>query len=268
MTAVRCAFLPGNPSGAFRVDGAMKHAILLVLMLCCAGYRSWAQPDLTMLVSEELALGVVVDEDPFPELSRYDRLNPQVGGDSLRLCPGGPCSGWVEDRYADGALRHRGMYDEGRLVVYRNLFPDGTLEREFKQQDAIKSVMRTYHRNAKLRSETRFANGSAFEYRDYYMDGTLRYAEERHRKEPYFLRMDLFSPRGEPISLLSLVDRKRVEFELKEFYPGGHLRSEGRARYDPRRMDSQRIGTWKYYAPDGSVEREEDYVAGKVHAVR
>lgn len=221
-----------------------------------------------MLVAEDLAIEAAVDDDPFPELNRYDRLNAQVGGDSLRICPGGPCSGWVEDRYPDGTLRHRGSYADGRLLVYRNYFPDGALEREFKQQDAIKSVMRTYHRNAKLRSETRYANGSSFAYSDYYMDGKLRYTEERHRKEPYYLRMDLYSSRGEPISLLRLVDRKKVEFELKEYFPGGSLRSEGRARYDPRRMDSQRVGTWRHYTPDGSVEREEDYVAGKVHSVR
>lgn len=227
-----------------------------------------AQPDLLVLTPDQHSIEVTEESDPYPELHGYDRFNPQAGGDSTRLCATGPCSGWVEDKYADGTLKHRGMYADGALVVYRNYYPNGVLEREFKQQDAVKSVMRTYHSNANLRSEARYADGQAFEYRDHYADGSVRYVEERHRKEPYYLRMDLYAPTGEPVSLLRLVDRKRVEFELKEYFPDGLLRSEGRARYDPRRMDTQRIGTWRHYDASGTLLREEDHVDGKVHTVR
>ncbi|MEX1132297.1 MAG: hypothetical protein WEC15_03660 [Flavobacteriales bacterium] len=227
-----------------------------------------AQTDLVVLTPDQHRMEAVEESDPIPELNRYDRFNPQAGGDSTRSCALGPCSGWVEDHYADGTLKHRGMYSEGALVVYRNYYPNGVLEREFKQQDAIKSVMRTYFSNATLRSEARYADGVVFKYEDHYVNGGLRYAEERHRKEPYYLRMDLYSPTGEPLSLLRLVDRKLTEFELREYYPGGLVRSEGRARYDKRRMDTQRVGTWRHYDTDGSLLREEDHVDGKVHTVR
>ncbi len=202
-----------------------------------------AQPDLVVLSPDQHKMEITDESDPHPELNCYDRFNPHAGGDSTRRCVAGPCSGWVEDRYADGSLKHRGLYSDGALVVYRNYYPNGVLEREFKQQDAVKSVMRTYHSNATLRSEARYADGVAFKYQDHYADGSLRYAEERHRKEPYYLRMDLYAPSGDPVSMLRLIDRKRVEFELKEYHPGGQLRSEGKARYDRRRMDTQRIGT-------------------------
>lgn len=224
-----------------------------------------AQENFPLLASDELRLVQEVEDDPAPGLYHYDRMNPHLGGDSIRTCPGGPCNGWLEDRYADGTLKHKGLYEEGRLVLYRNYYPDGTLEREFRQQDAIKSVMRTYHADAGLRSEARYANGSAYRYEDHYPGGALRYAEERHRKEPYFLRMDLHAPNGDPISLLRLVDRKRMEFELKEFHPGGRLKSEGRARYDPFRQDTKRVGIWKYYDADGSLLQEEEYIGGKAH---
>lgn len=231
-------------------------------------YLLTAQPELVVLTPDQHRMESTEGSDPHPELNGYDRFNPRTGGDSTRRCAAGPCSGWVEDRYADGALKHRGMYSDGALVVYRNYYPNGVLEREFKQQDAIKCVMRTYHSNAMLRSEARYADGVAFQYRDHYADGSLRYAEERHRKEPYYLRMDLYAPTGDPVSLLRLIDRKRAEFELKEYYPGGHVRSEGRARYDPRRLDTQRVGTWRHYDADGTLLREEDHVDGKVHTVR
>ena len=124
--------------------------------------------------------------------------------------------------------KHRGLYTEGALVIYRNYYPNGRLEREFRQQDVIKSVLRTYHPNGVLRSETRFANGAVLKYEDHYSDGGLRYVEQRHRSQQYYLRMDLFAPSGDPLSLLRLVDRKRVEFEMKEYYPGGLLQCEGR----------------------------------------
>lgn len=246
----------------------VRYSILTFILL-------WSLPqgvaqtdeDVALLRSDEFVMAEEVFEDPLPELSRYDRLNKAVGGDSLRRCSGQPCSGWVEDRYPDGSLKHRGMYDDGQLTVYKNYHPNGVLERDFKALDAVKCQMRTYHPNAKLRSLARYANGQVFQYQDHYMNGQLRYAEERDRTEPYFTRMDLYTAKGEPISLLRLVDRKKVVFEQNEYHPGGTLRSSGRAQYDKRRMDTQRIGTWKHYLPDGSLEREEDYVAGKVHAV-
>jgi len=242
--------------------------LLLVCVLLMFAGHSFAQDDVALLRQDEYTMPEVDGEDTDPELNRYDLFNTLLGGDSLRTCNGFPCSGWVEDRYPDGSLKHRGMYADGQLVVYRNYHPNGTLERDFKALDAVKCQMRTYHANSQLKSEARYANGLVFLYEDHYTNGALRYAEERHRKEPYFIRMDLYSPKGEPISLLRLVDRKRVKFELTDYHPGGSLRSTGHAQYDQRRMDTRRIGTWKHYFPDGTLEREEDYVGGRVHAVR
>jgi antitoxin component YwqK of YwqJK toxin-antitoxin module len=191
-----------------------------------------------------------------------------LGADSVRYCAGQPCSGRVEDRYVNGSLMHSGTYVDGMLVFYKNYHANGALEREFREIDAIKSIMRTYHANGNLRSEVRYAEGVSYQYEDHYANGALRYVEERHRSEPYYLRMDLFASNGDPISLLKLVDRKQVEFELKEYYPGGKLNSEGRARYNEQRMDTQRVGTWRYFDKEGRLLREEDYVDGKVHAVR
>lgn len=209
-------------------------------------------------MDEELAV-----QDKMLEV--YDRFNATIGGDSIRMCGGQPCSGWVEDNYPDGTLKHRGHYEGGRVMLYKNYHPNGDLEREFRAIDVRKSTMKQYYKANVLRSESRFLEGVSVEYKEHYPNGTLRYHEERHRSEPYYLRMDLYAADGKPISLLQLVDKKKIEFELKEYYPGGLLKTSGRARYNRARMDSQRIGTWAVYAPDGSLEKEELYVDGKVH---
>jgi len=241
------------------------------VLACCSLLFSAivpAQPGLKTLAQDEHYSMGDTGEDPSPDLNAYESMNKALGGDSVRLCGGHACLGWVEDKYPDGTLKHRGYYDEGRLTLYRNYHPDGTLERDFKAIDAVKSVERIYHANGNLRSEAKYAEGVCIQYEDHYLDGKLRYSEERHRKEPYFLRMDLFDAEGRPVSLLELVDKKRVEFEQKEYHPGGLLKAQGRARYDPKRMDTQRIGTWIYYGKDGAVVKSEEYMDGRVAAVR
>lgn len=247
----------------------MKSLLLFVLLFALVGkHEVTAQPDSSMLAHDELFVMGDAGEDPTPDLIRYDQMNRSLGADSVRLCNGRPCSGWVEDRYDDLVLKHRGYYEDGQLVVYKNFHPNGALEREFKGVDNVKSVLRTYHPNGQLRSEARFANGVTYQYEDHYVDGRLRYSEEKHRTEPYYIRMDLFAANGDAVSVLQLVDKKRIEFEQKEFHPGGGLRSQGRARYDRARMDTRRIGTWTYFDTAGKVVREEDYSDGKVAAVR
>lgn len=227
-----------------------------------------AQPDTMLLAQDEHYIMGDTGDDPSPDLNVYGNFVAQLGGDSVRSCGQFPCTGWVEDRYPNGQLKHRGYYADGRLTLYKTYHPNGILEREYKPIDEVKSLMRTWHRNGVLRSETRFARGEAFAYEDHYVNGQLRYAEERDRNEPYFTRMELYAATGEPISLLRIVDRSAAEFEQQEYHPGGTLKCKGRSRYNPTRMDSQRIGLWTYFDASGKKVREEDYIDGKVHAER
>ncbi|MBK9417779.1 MAG: hypothetical protein IPN62_10890 [Flavobacteriales bacterium] len=240
----------------------------LILLLSTYSMQGMAQSDSLMLSMDEHYVMGDAGEDPSPELHAYDHMNKALGADSVRLCGGVPCSGWVQDLYPDGVLKHRGHYQEGYLTLYRNYYSTGTLEREFRQVDAIRSLMRTYHPNGTLRSEARYVDGAIVSYQDNYVNGKLRYAEERDRKEGFFTRMDLFTAAGEPVSLFQLVDRKQLEFELKEYHPGGVLKTSGRARYDRSRMDTQRMGVWQHFGLDGAVVREDHYQDGKLASVK
>jgi antitoxin component YwqK of YwqJK toxin-antitoxin module len=227
-----------------------------------------AQPDTVLLAYDDHYMIGDAGDDPSSDLNAYEAFNAALGGDSVRMCGGFPCIGRVEDQYPNGTLKHRGSYADGRLVVYRNFHPNGQVEREFKAIDATRSVQRSWHANGTIRSEVHYADGAVYRYEDHYLNGQLRYAEERGRKDPYFIRMDLYAADGKPISLLALVDKRKLIFEQKEFFPGGALKASGRSQYDTQRMDSRRIGTWSFYDPSGRLVREEEYVDGKVHATR
>lgn len=246
-----------------------RHFLVLLWLACGLPNMGWAQEDEDpLLVADDYRVSEELVDDPSPQLHRFDRYNHWVGGEEVRLCEGRPCNGWQEDRYADGTLQHRGLYAEGRLQVYKNYHPTGEMERDFKLLDANRSVLRTYDVNGGLRSEARYVNGVMRSYEDRYPNGSVRFIERRHPKEPYYIKMDLYAADGKPISILRLSDRRRLLFELLEYHPDGTLKSEGRARYDQGRQGSVRIGTWRYFDLEGNVEREEEYVDGKVHVAR
>ena len=227
-----------------------------------------AQSDTMMLAQDEHYIIGDAGDDPLPELNRYDSFNAVVGGDSVRHCGAFPCTGWVEDQYPNGQIMHRGYYDSGRLTVYKNYHPNGQVERDFKSVDATQSTLRAWHANGQARSETRYRDGVVVYYEDHYLNGQLRYIEQRHKEHMCFLRLELYGGNGKPISVLKMVDKGKLEMEQHEFHPDGSLKSHGRARYDRNSMETIRFGTWVYLNPDGSTAREEDYVNGKVHTMR
>lgn len=231
-------------------------------MSCKLGFAQTGEPP--VLAEDVVLTGDTLnwpEELPDP----YAPLNVALGGDSVRMINGSACAGWVEDRYPDGVLKHRGYYGDGRLITYRNYHPNGKMEREFRMKDQTRSSMRTFYDNGLLRSETRFVGGLSRSYVEHYPSGQVRYIEEKHPSLPYYTVMDLFAPDGKPVSTLRVVDKKQGIFEQREYWPGGQLRAMGRARFNPQRFDSQRIGSWTYHDQEGKPVKQESYVDGKVH---
>ncbi|HOP45048.1 MAG TPA: hypothetical protein PLA11_16115, partial [Flavobacteriales bacterium] len=91
--------------------------------------------DQPLLASDEFHIDEEQIADATLAIVAYDDYNPRIGGEAVRMGANGPCIGWVEDHYPDGVLQHKGYYDDGRLVIYKNYYPDGTLEREFRAID-------------------------------------------------------------------------------------------------------------------------------------
>ena len=241
---------------------------LPLILIVAPGPWLFAQPDTALLAHDQHRVQAQYNEDNTAVINGYEALNASLGGDSVRLHNGYACMGWVEDNYPDGVLKHRGYYNNGQLVVYKNYHPDGSLEREFRQVDNNRCLMRTYHGSGSLRSEVKYYKGRAIEYADHHPNGQLRYQEEKHRTEPYYLRMDLYAADGKPISLFHLVNKGRMLFEQREYHPNGQLKEVGQVHYAHPLMDGRRVGMWISYDTAGKPEREDSYVDGKVHNSR
>ena len=242
--------------------GRVVHCLLL---LAGVPFCVDAQVDSLLLIADDMVVGEDSMYDNTAAIEDYEPLNAALGGDSVRLCNGYGCIGWVEDHYPDGTLKHRGYYKDGQLLVYRNYHPTGQLEREFKVMDNIHCFLRTYHDNGTVRTEVSYTRGSALSYSDHYHNGQIRYHEEKHPTLPYYMVMDLFAPDGKPISTLHLVDKKKAVFEQREYWSNGNLKCTGKAQYNPTRYDTQRVGNWTVYDASGRATREERYIDGKVH---
>ncbi|MBK9759352.1 MAG: hypothetical protein IPO90_05100 [Flavobacteriales bacterium] len=235
-----------------------------VLLLTALHGQLRAQGDTTLMVADEQYVHDETAADGTDAIETYEPLNAALGGDSVRFCDGSPCTGWVEDHYPNGQLLHRGYYKDGQLLVYKNYHVAGKLEREFKVTSDTKCLLRTYHDNGNVRSEVDYVSGDALHYTDHYPNGQLRYEEQKHPEDPYYTMMDLFAEDGKPISTLHIIDKRKVIFEQKEYWPSGVVRIAGRSQFNPRRFDSQRIGEWTYYTEQGIVDSTERYIDGKV----
>ncbi|MCC8152730.1 MAG: hypothetical protein LIP01_00035 [Tannerellaceae bacterium] len=56
--------------------------------------------------------------------------------------------------------------------------------------------------------------------------------------------------------------RPYMQGPYEEYYSAGKMRLKG--QYEKR----EKVGTWTYYHPDGTLEKEEEYVKDKVHTYR
>ena len=79
--------------------------------------------------------------DPVYGITLYEPLNLYLHSDSTRIEEGYAVNGWKEDHYSTGELLHKGYYIEGQLKVYKNFYPNGNVERNFKAIDSFKSKL-------------------------------------------------------------------------------------------------------------------------------
>jgi antitoxin component YwqK of YwqJK toxin-antitoxin module len=192
----------------------------------------------------------------------YERLNLSLKGDSMRYCGGYSCSGWIEDKYENGKLLHKGFYRDGQLQVYKNYYPDGTLEREFKGIDAYSSSMKLYHPNGKLKSEIKYQGAEVQEWIDYNKDGIMVHHEKWDKKLDYKEIDKSFFADGSVEFSLELVDKKKLIFNQKEYHKPNVLRAEGQMMFSMAKYDYQKVGKWIYYDESGKPVKEETWTNG------
>ena len=194
----------------------------------------------------------------------YDALCIGTGGDSTRNDGKGyAAQGWIEDFYSDGKTAHKGYYIDGQLKAYKNYFPNGQIEREFRMTDLTKSNMIVYYEDGKLHSNIFYNGTNAVKEEDYFASGQLEYIEEYDKKCEYYLQRKFYSPNGKPTSLLEITDQKKKIYSSKEYYDNGNLKEEGQTIFNEGLGDYQKNGKWKFYKEDGSVKEEKTFTKGE-----
>ena len=193
----------------------------------------------------------------------YDALNMGIGGDSVRNDGKGyAAQGWMEDFYPNGQTLHKGFYIDGQQKAYKNYFPNGQLEREFRMTDLSKSAMNVFYQDGKQRSIIVYSGSNVIKEEDYYASGQLEYVEEYDKRGEYYLQRKFYSPNGKPTSLLELSDPKRKIYSSKEYYDNGNLKEEGPMIYNAGLGDYQKNGKWKFYDESGGLKEEKSFAKG------
>lgn len=192
-------------------------------------------------------------------ITMFEKLNFRTGGDSVRKCNGYACRGWIKDYYDDGAILHQGFYVDGQLKNYRNFFPNGGIEREFKILDDFRSSLTTYYQTGQIRSEVKYMKSSPILWQDYFSNGNLEYYEEYDRNIEYYLAQKFFYDTGLPKSTLELQNKKKLEYIKKEFYESGIIKETGPMVYNKSQLDYQKSGTWKQYDETGNETSSKEY---------
>lgn len=116
-------------------------------------------------------------------ITMYKSLNMMIGGDTVRNDESGyAANGYMEDYYTTGQLLHKGFYVDGQLKIYKNYYPNGNVERNFRLIDLKKSKMTLYYENGTVKSEIVYIMSEAQKWEDFYPNGQLEFVEEYDKK--------------------------------------------------------------------------------------
>ena len=200
-------------------------------------------------------------------INMYVKLNMMLGGDTVRNDANGyAANGYLEDYYTTGQLLHKGFYVEGQLKVYKNYFPNGTVERNFRMVDLKKSKMDIFYKDGTPKSKIVYVNSEALKWEDYYPNGTLEFIEEYHKSFQYYIFKANYYENGSPENTLELTDKKKLRYTQTYFHPNGKVKEIGEMKYNKSEFDYQHTGTWKKFDENGNATKEIKYANGQVHS--
>lgn len=192
-------------------------------------------------------------------ITLFDKLNFRTGGDSVRKCNGYACRGWMKDYYDDGSIMHQGFYVDGQLKNFKNFFPNGGVEREFKILDDFRSVLTVYYPTGQLKSEIKYSKSSPVLWQDYYMNGNPEYYEEYDRNIEYYVAQRFYYENGSPKSTLEIENKKKLQYIRKEYFENGTIKAQGTMVYNSSQLDYQKKGLWTEFDESGKQIKQEEF---------
>jgi len=240
----------------------MKKLVCLLFILSVSTHISRAQ--FFGQVPEQTKYSAAKVIDPDYGIKMYEKLNFQIGGDSVRNDKKGyACQGWIQDIYESGAVLHKGFYEDGHLKIYKNYYENGALERNFKVIDFKRCNEQIFYPDGKLKADITFYEGAAQIETDYYPNGQIEYSEENSKNMDYLITRKSYSQDGKPQEIFEMIDPKKKIYSKKEYHDNGAIKSEGTMKYNLAVIDYQKDGTWKNYDESGKLTTEEKWVNGE-----
>lgn len=204
----------------------------------------------------------VVDKDLGIDI--YEPLNMFLNADSVRMCDGYDCEGWVTDNYENGQVIHKGFYVDGQLKVYKNYYPDGTLERNFVTVDNYRCTAKLYYPDGTLKSEIKYLHGEPMVWSDFYEDGKPKYYEEYHKSLTYHIEKKSYFKTGNVEDELILLHKKKLNYDKNEYHTNGNMKIDGNMVFNQETFDYAKTGVWKHYDENGTIKKELTYSNGRV----
>lgn len=239
----------------------MRYLIIVIIVILCS---SAANAQFFGQIPEQTKYNPAKVIDPDYGITMYEKLNFQIGGDSVRNDKKGyAAQGWIQDVYESGAVIHKGYYEDGHLKIYKNFYENGVVERAFKVIDFKKSNEQVFYPDAKLKADITFYEGATLMETDYYPNGQIEYIEENSKSMEYLIQRKSYAQDGKPQELFELIDPKKKIYSKKEYYENGTLKAEGTMKYNPAMIDYQKDGTWKNYDESGKLVSTETWQNGE-----
>jgi len=237
--------------------------LILVLFVCIAHFEI-ARAQFFGQIPEATKYSASKVIDPVYGITMYEKLNFQIGGDSVRNDKRGyAAQGWVQDQYESGNIIHKGYYEDGHLKIYKNFYENGNMERVFKVIDFKKCNEQVFYPDGKLKADIVFYEGAAQMETDYYPNGQIEYLEENSKNMEYLIQRKSYTQDGKPQEIFEMIDPKKKIYSKKEYYENGNIKSEGTMKYNPAVIDYQKDGIWKEYDESGKLVSTQTWQSGE-----
>jgi antitoxin component YwqK of YwqJK toxin-antitoxin module len=240
----------------------------MLLQIACffIVFTSVAQNDLT---NKNLYNDTYVPENVIDKkygIIMYEKLNILLGGDTVRNKNGYAANGFVQDFYKTGELLHKGFYVDGQLKIYKNYFPNGKVERNFRMVDLKKGKMDIFYEDGTPKTKVFYIDGEAQKWEDFYSNGTLEYIEVYDKSITYYIEKGNFHENGSVENSLVLENKKKMLYTQTYYHKNTKVKEVGQMQYDKSMFDYVRLGTWKQFDENGKQTKAVKYANGEVQS--
>jgi len=198
-------------------------------------------------------------------IKMYNRLIPNIGGDSVRYNKSGyNLQGWQEDYYSSGKVLHKGFYIDGQIKAFKNFYEDGQIERNFTTTDPARCAIDIYYPNGKVQKQILYYNGKPQNEYTYFTNGNPESITEKDKEIQYIFKKNRYFENGFISSEMELIDKKNKKYTAKEYYENGKIKEEGVLTLNLEKKDYEKDGEWSYYDSNGILIKKEKYKGGKL----